>query len=60
MSYKRGDFVHTSYKEIGVIVKVEEGAGDKPVYLVRIASGETTWFTFENLAPLGDVCCFLW
>jgi len=60
MSYKRGDFVQTSYNEIGVILKVEEGAGVKPVYFIRVASGESNWFTFENLAPLGDVCCFLW
>ena len=60
MSYKRGDFVQTSYNEIGVILKAHTDQGSKPVYFIRVASGESNWFTLENLAPLGDVCCFLW
>ena len=61
MSYKRGDFVHTSYNdvgrtynEIGVVLKVHRDQGSKPVYFIRVASGESNWFTLENLAPLGD------
>ena len=56
MKYKRGDFVHTSYNEIGVVLKVERPPATSwqkgNSYFIRVASGETTWFTGANLHPL--------
>ena len=54
MKYKRGDFVHTSYNEIGVVLEVETDAREVRCnsYFIRLASGETTWFTGANLYPL--------
>ena len=47
MKYKRGDFVHTSYNEIGVVLKVERPPATSwqkgNSYFIRLASGETTW-----------------
>ena len=54
MTYKRGDFVHTPYDEIGVILKVvtdaREGVGNS--YFIRLATGATTWFMLAHLCPV--------
>lgn len=56
MKYKRGDFVHTSYNEIGVVLKVERPPATSwqkgSSYFIRVASGETSWYTGEDLYPL--------